>query len=186
SWMQRILDRETSDEMMKYNLQGETNLHNIMTSLFEKLYYSGGFILLTLLPLYRKQFADLLKSTSLKKVIPLLPSAWLVVPMLAINGFSGYHKFLFTVLFIFALCIGLGLISKNAKNISVSLGVVVSLVASVTIFVVVSFLNFEATSTRGWFYTEYREMFIALGIMIYSLDQLWSIYRTKDPVETNT
>lgn len=183
SWMQRLVERESSDVFMKYNIQGETNIHNIMTRLFEKLYYAGGFILLTLIPMWRGDISRLMKNSSFKKVVPLLPGAWLVIPFLTINGFSRWADFLLINLFVIAFIIGLSIISKNNKSVLISLGIAISLLTTFSAFITISFLDYGLIGTRHWFYSEFREMLIAFGIMVYSMDRLWSISNAKEALE---
>src|SRR5690606_34787056 len=50
SWMQRVLNIETSEVFLQLNEQEEINLHNIFTNTAEKIYYAGAFVLLTAAP----------------------------------------------------------------------------------------------------------------------------------------
>lgn len=185
SWMQRVVNRESSELFLRFNSQNETNLHNMATGITEKSYYAGGFVLLTLLPLLRVWSLDFNKGSFLRKLEPLLPSVWLLVPFLSIAGLTGLYSFPMTSLFAIAIVVGVSVVAKNSDNVFVSLGVTVSLLAGLSAFVVVTFLNYETTNTRSWFNSEYREMFIALGVMIYAIDRYWAMYRKKEPFKIN-
>lgn len=53
SWMQRVAGFHTPGEIEQINWQGEFNLHNIHTDLSETVYYTGAGIFLLLAPLLR-------------------------------------------------------------------------------------------------------------------------------------
>jgi hypothetical protein len=51
SWMQRVVGFDTPEELARLNWQGEFNLHNVQTDLTENVYYVGAAGLLIVLPL---------------------------------------------------------------------------------------------------------------------------------------
>ena len=77
SWGQRIFQWETGEFFIENNAQGETNLHNLATHLFQNVLYFGGFVLLVALPFFKKHIAKLFSGTKkLKGLIPFLPESW--------------------------------------------------------------------------------------------------------------
>ena len=81
SWGQRIFQWETTGFFYYHNVQGETNFHNLATQLFQNvLYFIGGFVLLIILPFFRKQFIQLFsKIKFFKPVITFLPESWMIL-----------------------------------------------------------------------------------------------------------
>jgi hypothetical protein len=60
SWFQRVLDIDTPGAF-KGNQQGETNLHNFASILFQQAYYFGSFCLFTILPFVKSETSVLQK-----------------------------------------------------------------------------------------------------------------------------
>ena len=81
SWGQRIFQWETTGFFYYHNIQGETNFHNLATQLFQNvLYFIGGFVLLIVLPFFRKQFVQLFSKIKLfKPMITFLPESWMIL-----------------------------------------------------------------------------------------------------------
>lgn len=192
SWMQRIVGRESSEFFLVHNMQGETNLHNFNNALSEKLYYTGGFILLTLMPYYRQKISGLLNKLNLGIFEPLLPAAWLLLPFLATVGFAhgrafgpsiGTLSLTSFIMVVVSIFICLDLLNKNRQNVLVFSSLLLSLIIIVTAFATYNFIDYESLGLRVWFYSEYREMFIALGITLYSLDRFWALKPKAEPIE---
>lgn len=89
SWMQRILDIESSQIFVDNNSQAETNLHNFNTGLSEKLLYFGGFGLLILMPFFREPLADFARQKGWGDYTALLPAQWLYLPASVMVGYVG-------------------------------------------------------------------------------------------------
>ncbi len=195
SWFQRVIGTETPDYFMQNNMQQELNLHNLNTGLSEKAYYAGAFILLTLLPFFRDRIASALgEFKKLKKLETLLPGKWIVLPFLAISGlgqgvFFTEHTapiaFLSLITLIFSAYIAIDLLMKNTNKL-VLISVTLSLLSMILAFTVFSFFDHQNPLTRAHFFSEYRELFIALGILVYSVDRLWAMYDKKEPLELET
>ncbi|MGE5309521.1 MAG: hypothetical protein ACM3JF_00395 [Sphaerimonospora mesophila] len=88
SWGQRIFKWETTAYFAENNMQGETNLHNLNTQLFQNVLYFGGFLLLVAMPFFRDHLTKLLQKIAfLKPLVFLLPGAWMTLAFAASMGF---------------------------------------------------------------------------------------------------
>jgi len=80
SWGQRVFQWQTTAYFSEHNVQGETNLHNLNTQLFQNMLFFGGFILLAVLPFFYEQLTKTLqKIASLKFLINFMPEQWMLV-----------------------------------------------------------------------------------------------------------
>lgn len=181
SWMQRSFGIATPESLATINSQKELNLHNIYTGISEKLYYLGGFLLLTLLPFFRESLAALLKKfKSLKHVAILLPGQWLVIPFSVASGFVTFYTFkspVYVFIYVFTILIMIAVASsykKKDKKFTYDPVQQIALpIALVSLAVSLAVLPYMAyTDARAWVGSEYREFFIALGIAAYSIDRL--------------
>jgi len=79
SWGQRVFQWQTTAYFSEHNVQGETNLHNLNTQLFQDVLFFGGFILLAVLPFFYEQLTKVLqKIASLKFLINFVPEQWML------------------------------------------------------------------------------------------------------------
>lgn len=193
SWMQRIFEIKTPAALAEVNMQKELNFHNLQSYLFNAIYVTGGFVLLTLLPFWYKFMQSILnKMRHLKQLEVFMPSAWFIIPFAAIAGYMtplteiagrvkislrgfgdmGYWP-IYLMIFIFTFIILINYLwsqkIKNA-NMAVLIGGVISLISLVVAGVVFSLLPNQ--DIRPNLALEYREFFIALGIAVYSVDVL--------------
>jgi len=176
SWMQRLLGTESSAFFKEYNLQGETNLHNLDSHLANQLYYCAGFMLLVVLPFL---YEDLQKFTRSKMswLQPLLPSDWflpifapafsLLLPM-ALGKFSIIS--LQYVIFFMSIAILLFEVARHVHSRRFLM------VAVYFVSLMLSAMALSLSSIDG-FYTirlnipqEYKEFLIGIGILIYTAD----------------
>lgn len=158
SWMQRIVERETTGFFAEHNQQGETNLHNLNAVVSNLLFAIGGFVLLTALPYYRTQVAAWLDRRGWAKLQPFLPDGWLLLPFAVAVGFgfpSAHVSVPILLILFFTL---LMLLSRRHY--------------ALLLFIVVAFLS---TALHKGIYTgyvnayqEYRELFITLGCLVYA------------------
>lgn len=176
SWMQRILDTDSNDFFLKYNIQHETNLHNINTVLSETILYVGGLTVLVIMPFYREKLVGLLIKLKCKWLEPFLPSAWLFLPFAVMAGFIGAYTtkaqplVFFASIFTLALLIVLTRKSiRERKSLNVALYAATATVVLVTAHTFL-FFPYSAYPIRPWIYTEYLEFFIELGLLVYTID----------------
>ncbi len=179
SWGQRIFGWETPADYAVINKQGETNLHNLYTQIFQNVLYFGGWLLLVALPFFREQIAGFLaKFKKLAFLADFLPPAYFVLifaaawglvdPLVSETGLR-YSSILFTILGTVAILIYLviGARGRLAEHISWTLGA----------FAIALFLNLLFTDVwdgMSGVPTEYHELFISFGIM------LWAIWLRKN------
>ena len=178
SWGQRIFKWETTGYFADNNMQGETNLHNLNTQLFQNALYFGGFLLLVALPFFRDHIARLLQKIKLLKPIAfLLPSAWMLLAFSAGLGFidpymseAGWRwtSILFQIIATGAILAAFSYRAYKQRDVRLR-----SALLSLSAFILVLALSL---CCRGlWDQdsgspTEYIELFIALGINAWAFE----------------
>jgi len=176
SWGQRIFGWETPSSYAEINMQGETNLHNLATQLFQNVLYFGGWLLLIAFPFWRnaiKKFLNRFKKLAfLGEWVP--PTYFLIIfaaafglcdPLLSTDTGIKHSSILFCVLataaiLIYAIVPARGIL---AERICLTLGV----------FMIALFFNLfvsEVWSINAGVPTEYLELFINFGIMLWAID----------------
>ena len=186
SWFQRILLIESNEYFLENNAQAETNFHNLSTHLFQNIYYFGGFMLFSLLPFFRTSILNLLRRANNLFVAAtvLLPSRWLIVPFSVISAFmwptadiyptiilSYLGALLLVIITVYRMMIARLIRETTVSLISVGL---IILIGYTTLF------NGELSSIRSGAPTEHTETFIAIGIIVYSLDVVIRMVRNGD------
>jgi len=175
SWGQRIFEWATPAAFAKINAQGETNLHNLATQLFQNTWYFGGWLLLVALPFFREPLAKFFKRFKrFAFVADFLPPTYfllifaaaygLVDPIIASTGVH-FGSILFSILGTAAILVYLIIPARGklAERLCLSLGV----------FVIALFFNLlvsQVWSQASGVPTEYLELFIAFGIMWWAID----------------
>jgi hypothetical protein len=176
SWGQRIFHWSTPADYASMNSQRETNLHNLATQLFQNALYFGGWLLLVALPFWRnciKKFLGKFKKIAfLGEWLP--PTYFLIIfaaafglcdPIITTDTGLRFGSILFSVLataaiLIYAIVPARGVL---AERICLTLGV----------FMIALFFNLfvsEVWSHNSGVPTEYLEMFINFGIMLWAID----------------
>lgn len=177
SWGQRIFNWKTPDLIATYNIQKETNFHNLATQLFQNTLYFGGWVLLILLPLFSLSLTKWLRDHKLAYLANFLPPQQFTLifapafmlsdPLLAnYQTASGvyYNSNLFIMLgTIAAIIIILHNQLKQNQNWQQP-----ALILALSIMIAVGSLFFN----HIWDYnhgtpTEYLELFIDFGIMLW-------------------
>lgn len=165
SWFQRVLAFETP-EAFGSNLQGEFNLHNFATKMFENAYYTGAFICLIGLPFLSATSAMPENIKGLEVFIgssfTLCASSLLVAYNYHYwNSFSTQIPYFLTLLMLSSLAL-MG--AKSRFGIACLAFLVALLVTQAAFFLWGDRMN------RLWDATEYKEFFIAFGFLLYALD----------------
>lgn len=159
SWFQRVFDYGTPRELAA-NEQGEANIHNFATEAFQSLYYFTATALMIVFP-YAAACAGRRWPSSVKALVPgSLPVTLAVVALpysYATSSYLASHlSFWATVA---ALCMWpSGLIRDTRAPM-----VLYALVVQAVMFAV------GAELPRPWAPSEYREMFIGLGFLSWSI-----------------
>ena len=172
SWGQRIFRWETPAGFV--NDQGETNLHNFATEVFQNVWYFGCWLLLVAMPFFHVALTRL--STRFKR-FRFLSDFWpptyfflvfasaygLVDPFDSFAGIS-YGSILFSILATFALLVYLTVWERGRMAKWTALPLVVFLVV----------LWLELFVVRTWDInmgvpTEYLEVFISFGVLAWAI-----------------
>ncbi|MCL2038202.1 hypothetical protein FWG95_04370 [Candidatus Saccharibacteria bacterium] len=176
SWGQRIFGWETPADYAQINKQGETNLHNLATNLFQNTLYFGGWLLLVALPFFRDNLKKFLaKFKSISFLGEWIPPAYFILIFAAIYGLVDpivapgtgvrFSSILFTILGTAAILIYLIIPARKqlAERVSFTLGV----------FAIALFFNLlvpDMWDVNAGTPTEYLETFISFGIMWWAID----------------
>lgn len=165
SWFQRQIGFETP-AAFGGNVQEEFNLHNFFTVGFEMLYYFGTFFFFIVLPFLRLVFSDWVERIDVLKIF--VPPPEVAVPAAMC---CGYNYEMWNILFVqfsflgaLVVLLHFGIISQSLRDRLLLWGTAIILGASQWIFLI-SKESYE----RIWEVTEYKELFITIGFLVYSL-----------------
>lgn len=183
SWMQRILDVRSTGYFLEYNWQQETNLHNFNSTISNDLYYVGGFILLTLAPLYNKSLRKTFRK--LDNIQNILPEAWLVIPFILMSGLTGSSIYAFTLarpaLFIFSVVILAYIILQhlNHNQRVFVFSAILSLFILVVMYFTTFFYDYSSHEMRLNAAGEFRELLISIGVFTYAISVYARFFHPK-------
>ncbi len=174
SWGQRMLDIESSAFFYEHNIQQETNFHNLDTTLTMSMFYILVFVIFTAVSFWNKQTEALLKKLSLLQLKIFIPSKWLILPFAVSIGFVSdtlAFRLDYAIMLVVTILILVAALSTKIDGLSQHKGVVIfTLIVILASLTICSLLDYDALMVQSWFPSEYREFFICLGIMLYSLD----------------
>jgi hypothetical protein len=166
SWGQRIFDLKTPRSFAA-NRQGELNLHNFNVNFFNTSYYMLGFLLFILLPFLKDRLEALRKVEILSFFIPsrfvLFASAIGLAYTWATWSELIYQISFFVTLFIL---IGYAWHLRSIDKIFLPALVAVYLLTQILLIL------YGRTLVYHWEVNEYKEFFIPLSFLIYSLEML--------------
>jgi len=168
SWFQRALSIETP-EIFKGNIQNEMNLHNFATNKVENAYYLSAFIVLILFPfVYDKLFIH-----KQKDLFSFFTPSRFILFSSAIFVAYNYDMWnsLFTQLSFFMTLLILMHYAYSYVRIDFNIIVVLSVIA-VFVLTQAVFIVFGGDFIRAWDVTEYKELFIPLAYLLYSIEVL--------------
>jgi len=178
SWMQRVIGFETPG-WLPPNRQGEANLHNLATGLSENAYYFGAFLFLVLLPFANRARPVFPAGHPLAGLVPGSGTALLAAPM------AGFVWDMWNVLSIqFATIATLSIVGvflhdairRDRAALPMTMVAVAGIVVPLAIFLV----RGEA-QVRLWDTTEYRELFIAIGLLSAAVSMMPARDRVRAP-----
>jgi hypothetical protein len=165
SWFQRVLAVETP-EAFQGNVQREMNLHNFFTDETENLYYMGAFLFLILIPFLNYSYPSRNRFLTF-----FIPGEHV---MLASAVFTAYNydmwNIMLTQLAFFCTLFILGYYAWQAKperHAREALCLLLVVAATQLLFLLYG-RNFE----RLWDVTEYKEFFIPVAFLLYSVQML--------------
>jgi hypothetical protein len=166
SWMQRVVGFATPDELAEVNWQGEFNLHNVQTDLSENLLYVGSAILLILLPFLRDAAPY---ARRLGVISDFLPSRWVAAASAPISMFNyGMWNVIPQQMTFFLTQFVLLSYARTAPGRGerlLFLGLAASVAAGQAAFLAAGHLM-----PQIWDASEYKELFIAIGLACYAAD----------------
>lgn len=164
SWFQRVFQVEAPEALARVNNQGELNLHNLATHPTENAFYNGMVVALVLIPALSALRVVDLDRWRLGLVVP---RAHLVVVGTVAAGwnFNKWNIPLFQLALFVSLLIVLAVARRTADRFDKRL---LHATAAVTLLAQAIFLIFGDHFVRIWDVTEYRELLLALGAMMYA------------------
>jgi len=181
SWFQRIFDIPLPSHF-ELNEQFETNLHNFATDESELIYYIGSFVFLILLPFIYSQHQHWSRISGLTFFIPRPFIIFSSSVFIAYNYDMWNNLFIqfsfFTTLFILSYY----LIEHIKNGFEYEL---ISILIALLIAQQLLFIIFGEEFKRLWEVTEYKEFYISLAFLIYSLDTLSAMESGKWKMENN-
>lgn len=177
SWGQRIFEWKTTGYFASHNVQGETNLHNLATQLFQNVLFFGGFLLLVALPFLHDKLANLLhKAKKFRYLINFLPEPWMIFafgagllfvdPFIAIYGIH-WDSILFQIVATLAI---LGVLTVRLYKSGSELYRLGSITLGSGIIVLILSLTFGDlwSHYNQGLPTEYLKLYIIFGILCWA------------------
>ena len=168
SWFQRQIGFDTPEAVAARNWQGEFNLHNFHTDITELALYSGTGIFLMLLPLLRE--SEVARWPLVRVLAPFLPDRTVAAVSAPMLVFTYSHWTLLPVQAAFwiglAVCIAFAR-SSITRHGTVLWSTLAVWVAAGQLFM----LAFGHTMVMIFDSSEYRELFISIGLAVYAFRQ---------------
>jgi hypothetical protein len=164
SWGQRIVGFESPSVYLE-NEQHEANIHNLATEAFEDLYYSLATVLLIVLPFVQDRTKVFASFPMVGFFVPGLSILFLSAPLAAYNYnlWTAPHMQLLFFLTAAILLYYLMRIHKGRGTLYYYL-LFLTVVLTQTVFLI------KGGFIRHWELTEYKELFIPLGFLLYAFD----------------
>lgn len=178
SWGQRIFGWATPELFTNINEQSETNLHNLATQVFQNTLYFGGWLLLIGLAFWHNSLESILKQFKpisfladwlppLSFVLIFAPAFGFCDPLHSETGvYYGSNLFIViaTAIILIAMCIKY-VHTRNNAMVKQTLFVLVAY-----LIVLISNLFFSTVwDANSGAVTEYLEVFISIGLMMWSI-----------------
>jgi hypothetical protein len=168
SWGQRLFGFATPPELAQANWQGEFNLHNVQTDLTETLYYTGAGLFLLLLPFLAEAAPDWPLPRAVRDFLPGREIAALSAPVALLT----YGQWNLIPLQMIAMATVLALAAwalAARRRGDGGESRLFALLAAATGLGLVVLLAFGPRSINIWDASEYKELFIALGLFAFAL-----------------
>ena len=172
SWFQRQVGFETPDMLFEGNVQEEFNLHNFFTVGFEILYYFGTFAFFVVLPFLRVISAKWIEKYPYFDTFVPEPAVAVLGAMSCGYNYEMWNIFpvqiclvgtVVVLLFFLRFC------QQQSERLLILFTTVV-LVATQWVFLIS-----KGRYERIWEVTEYKELFITIGFVVYALSTLRKI-----------
>ncbi len=183
SWMQRILNIESSGYFLEYNWQQETNIHNFNSTITNDLYYLGAFILLVLAPFYSQTIKRLTRKIA--NAEKFIPSTWLIAPFILMSGLANSSIYastlirpaLFVISAVILAYIVLHHLNRNEK--AATFNTILSLSMLIIAYFITLLYDYAPLGMRPNAAGEFRELLIAIGVLVYSISVYVKFFHPK-------
>jgi hypothetical protein len=163
SWFQQLLHYELPTPFDD-NLQKEANLHNFATNKVENLYYTGAFLFFVVAP-FLAEALDRPRVARLGVLVPSRAAGWTYAFAAAFNYDMWNLPWIQLATFVTA-----GVLLHQASDRSTGVVPVLPIALAVGVVVVQAlFLAGGERFVRPWDVTEYKELFIPLGMLAHAL-----------------
>ncbi|NNJ11897.1 hypothetical protein EKD04_016310 [Chloroflexales bacterium ZM16-3] len=182
SWGQRIFDIATPDTFVG-NHQGEMNLHNFAANTLESIFYFLATVWLVIIPFINSRTGFFQRFRPLALFVPAQFLIFIGVLATAYN-YDKWDIGLMQFCFFISLFVLLQFQRDDSRAVAskeMVIALIVLLVGSQ-----IAFIAFGNNLRRVWDPTEYREMFIPFGYMVYSLDVFQRARHTQSIAKTTT
>lgn len=166
SWFQRLADIETPVYFEKKNSQKELNFHNLFTHLSEYLYYIGSFVFFVLLPFLKLVFNEKIKTNLFFQTIIPQPLFLLLGFVVCAYNLDMWNSTLIQLTFFSSLIISSISVKLYSNENKMFLYTVIFILFSTQII----FLIFPNNYDRVNQIKEFKEFFISLCFLVYSID----------------
>lgn len=168
SWFQRQIGFDTPEAVAARNWQGEFNLHNFHTDITELALYSATGLFLMLLPLLRE--SEVARWPLVRMLAPFLPDRTVAAVSAPMLVFTYSHWTLLPVQA--AFWTGLGVCIAFARSSITRRGTALWTALAVWVAAGQLFmLAFGHTMLMIFDSSEYRELFISIGLAVYAFRQ---------------
>jgi hypothetical protein len=176
SWFQRFLFIDTPDAFMG-NKQQELNLHNFATNKFENLYYFTAFMFLIVIP-FIKDKTSLFENPRIPSLF--IPSRFIIF----VSAIIMAHNYdMWNIIFTqFSFFITLFILIHYIWSMRfIERTFLLPILCLVYLLTQVLFLIYGSGFVRNWDVTEYKEFFIPLSLLIYSIETMLLSNKPKCP-----
>jgi hypothetical protein len=189
SWFQRVLEFETP-EAFAANRQGEFNLHNFDSNTSEEVYYFGAFVILILLPFAAHQGSLPRPFSRMNALVP-TTAVLFASALLAAYNYNLWNRTTiqftsFATLWILGFYAYQALRQRQGSFTGFYLPILVFVLYIAT---QVLFLIGGDRFTIAWTVTEYKELLIPLGFVIFTFEvayrNIFVPYPQRTPVEVS-
>ncbi len=171
SWFQRALKFDTPEFVLQLSQRNELNFHNMYTALAEAVYYVGSFVLLIVLPLVRERTSWLKRFENWGAWLPDRTVLLAAAPAFAFNYVYWNAPFAqFPFWFTLAVLVMYAWEAVRKPDLSSGERALPVSVLAVFVFVQVVFLLGGSEFVRIWDASEYKELLIPLGFLVYAIN----------------
>lgn len=187
SWMQRVFDIKSPEFFLENNRQQEFNVHNLSTILFENIYYIGAFFLFGIIPFYSRKVINFFENNRfLSNFTVLLPDTWMFLAFASTTGLlkgAVHSQPLVTLTAVIASIMTAHLVVRNTnlsfEKILEKQLTLLSLLALIFSAITLHYFDYLNTGVRTHVGSEYRELYIALAIFLWSMSIINHLFEAK-------